>query len=65
MPELEAAADEAKRGTVLAYEAFALVDLKSVLEKASRPVDTMQVRINDVVGSMVSPPPALKEAAGV
>ena len=65
MSELEAAADEAKRGTLITYEAFALVDLKGVLTKAAHPVDTVQLRLAAVVGAMVSPPPALKDAAGV
>jgi hypothetical protein len=65
LPELEAATDEAKRGTVLAYEGFALVDLKGVLEKAARPVDTVQLRLIAVVEAMVSPPAALKDAAGL
>ena len=65
MSELEAAADEAKRGTVLAYEAFALSDLKTVLEKAGRPVDEVQTRLATVVRAMISPPAVLKEAAGL
>ena len=50
---------------MITYEAFSLVDLKGVLTKAARPVDTVQLRLAAVVGAMVSPPAALKDAAGL